>query len=98
MTTWHRAGIKFQYSPKQDTNHRAITSVPTQIYGNTESAVLQRLKEMYRSWTDFVILEIDWQTWRWWLGRKALEPKSSTQPAELDLSFLVPMCVGSLRD
>jgi hypothetical protein len=36
--------------------------VTTQIYGNTESAVLQRLKEMYRSWTDFVILEIDWQS------------------------------------
>jgi hypothetical protein len=62
MTTWHRARIKFSYSPKQDTNHRVITSVTTQIYGNTESAVLQKLREMYRSWTDFVIIEIDWQS------------------------------------
>ena len=45
MTTWHRARIKFQYSPKQDTNHRAITSVTTQIYGNTESTVLQKLSD-----------------------------------------------------
>jgi hypothetical protein len=62
MATWHRTRIKFQYSPKQDTNHRAITWVTMQICVNSESAVLQRLKEMYRSWTDFVILEIDWQT------------------------------------
>jgi len=62
MTTWHRARIKFQYPPKQDTSHRVITSVTTQVYRNTESAVLQKLKEMYRSWTDFVIIKIDWQS------------------------------------
>ena len=62
MSTWHRARIKFQYSPKQDVTHRVITSVTAQVYGNTESAAIQRLKEMYRNWTDFVIIEIDWQS------------------------------------
>ena len=32
MSTWHRATIKFQYSPKFDLNHRSITSVTTQVY------------------------------------------------------------------
>jgi len=47
MTTWHRATIKFQYSPKNDLNHRSITSVTTQVYGNTESAAMQTLRKMY---------------------------------------------------
>ena len=62
MSTWHRATIKFQYSPKFDLNHRSITSVTTQVYGNTESAAMQTLKKMYPNWDNFVILEIDWQT------------------------------------
>ena len=45
MSTWHRATIKFQYSPKTDLNHRSITSVTTQVYGNTESAAMQTLKK-----------------------------------------------------
>lgn len=61
MTIWHRANIKFQYSPKSDTNHRSITSVTLQIYGDTESAVLQKLRETYPDWTDFVILDLDWK-------------------------------------
>jgi hypothetical protein len=60
MTTWHRAKIKFQYSPKGNPGHRVITSVTTQVYGNTESAALQTLRKMYPSWDDFVILELDW--------------------------------------
>ena len=31
MTTWHRATIKFQYSPKTDLNHRSITQVTTPV-------------------------------------------------------------------
>jgi len=62
MSTWHRATIKFQYSPKTDLNHRSITSVTTQIYGNTESAAMQTLKKMYPNWDNIVILEIEWKT------------------------------------
>jgi len=62
MTIWHRATIKFQYSPKFDLNHRSITSVTTQVYGNTESAAMEALRKMYRSWDNFVILSIDWKT------------------------------------
>ena len=62
ITTSHKARIKFQYSLKQNRSHRVITSVTTEVYGNTESAALQKLREMYRSWTDFVIIEIDWQS------------------------------------
>jgi hypothetical protein len=62
MSTWHRATIKFQYSPKFDLNHRSITSVTTQVYGNTESAVMEALRKMYRSWDNFVILSIDWKS------------------------------------
>ena len=62
MSTWHRATIRFQYSPKNDLNHRSITSVNTQVYGNTESAAMEALRKMYRSWDNFVILEIEWKT------------------------------------
>ena len=62
MSSWHRATIKFQYSPKFDLNHRSITSVTTQVYGNTESAVMKTLRKMYPSWDNFVILEIEWKT------------------------------------
>jgi len=62
MTTWHRATIKFQYSPKNDLNHRSITSVTTQVYGNTESAAMEALRKMYRSWDNFVILSIEWKS------------------------------------
>ena len=62
MTIWHRATIKFQYSPKIDLNHRSITSVTTQVYGNTESATMQTLRKMYPSWDNFVILGIEWKT------------------------------------
>ena len=62
MSTWHRATIKFQYSPKTDLNHRSITSVTTQVYGNTESAAMQTLKKMHPNWDNFVILEIEWKT------------------------------------
>jgi len=61
MTIWHRATIKFQYSPKFDLNHRSITSVTTQVYGNTESAAMEALRKMYRSWDNFVILSIEWK-------------------------------------
>jgi hypothetical protein len=62
MTIWHRATIKFQYSPKFDLNHRSITSVTTQVYGNTESAAMEALRKMYRSWDNFVILSIEWKS------------------------------------
>jgi hypothetical protein len=62
MTTWHRATIRFQYSPKNDLNHRSITSVTTQVYGNSESAAMEALRKMYRSWDNFVILSIEWKT------------------------------------
>jgi hypothetical protein len=62
MSTWHRATIKFQYSPKFDLNHRSITSVTTQVYGKTESAAMQTLRKMYPNWDNIVILEIEWKT------------------------------------
>ena len=62
MSTWHRETIKFQYSPKTDLIHRSITSVTTQVYGNTESAAMQTLRKMYPSWDNFVILEIEWKS------------------------------------
>jgi len=62
MTTWHRATIKFQYSPKTDLNHRSITSVTTQVYGNTESTAMQTLRKMYPNWDNIVILEIEWKS------------------------------------
>jgi len=62
MTTFHRATIKFQYSPKSDLNHRSITQVTTQVYGSTESAAMEALRKMYRSWDKFVILGIEWKT------------------------------------
>ena len=62
MSTWHRATIKFQCSPNFDLNHRSITSVTSQVYGNTESAAMQTLRKMYPNWDNFVILEIEWKT------------------------------------
>jgi len=51
MTTWHRAKIKFQYSPKGIPSHRVMNSVTTQVYGNTESAAMEALRKMYPSWS-----------------------------------------------
>ncbi len=62
MSTWHRATIKFQYSPKSDLNHRSITSVTTQVYGKTESAAMEALRKMYSNWDNFVIFEIEWKS------------------------------------
>ena len=61
MTICHRATIKFEYSPNSDLNHRSITSVTTQVYGNKESAAMQTLRKMYPSCDNFVILEIEWK-------------------------------------
>ncbi len=61
MTTWHRARIKFQYSPEGNPSHRVISQVTLQIYGQSESAVLQQLRKTYPHWIDFVILELDWK-------------------------------------
>lgn len=61
MPTQHRATIRFQYSPKTDLNHRSITSVTTLVYGKTESAAMEALRKMYRSWDNFVILSIEWK-------------------------------------
>ena len=60
MSTWNKARIKFQYSPQSDVNHRSIDSVTMNIYGNSESAVLQQLRKSYPSRADFVILELNW--------------------------------------
>ena len=62
MTTWHRAHIKFQYSPKGNPSHRVTNSVTTQVYGNTESAAMEALRKMYPNWDNFVILEIEWKS------------------------------------
>lgn len=43
MSSWNCAHIKFQNSPDSDTNHRSIDSVTMNIYGKSESAVLQCL-------------------------------------------------------
>jgi hypothetical protein len=61
MSIWHRAHIKFQYSPKGQSirSHSAIT---VQVYGNTESAAMQELRKHFPSYDNFAILEIDWQT------------------------------------
>jgi len=60
MSTWNKARIKYQYSPVSDSNHRSIDSVTMNIYGKSESAVMQHLRKSYPSRTDFVILELDW--------------------------------------
>jgi hypothetical protein len=60
MSTWNKACIKFQYSPVSDSSHRSIDSVTINIYGKSESAVMQHLRKSYPSRTDFVILELDW--------------------------------------
>jgi hypothetical protein len=61
MSIWHRAHIKFQYSPKGHSS-RVHNAVTLQVYGDTESAAMQALRKHFPSWDDFVILEIDWQT------------------------------------
>ena len=60
MSTWNRARIKYQYSPDSDSSHRSIDSVTMNIYGKSESAVLAQLRKSYPTWTNFVILELDW--------------------------------------
>jgi hypothetical protein len=52
MSSWNCARIKFQNSPDSDTNHRSIDSVTMNIYGKSESAVLQHLRKSYPSRTE----------------------------------------------
>ncbi len=60
MTTWHKATIKFQFSPKGKPL-RSSSSVTLQVYGNTESAAMDALRKMYRNYENLVILSIDWK-------------------------------------
>ena len=62
MTTWHRAHIKFQYSAKSDLNHSVFTSVTIQVNDKKYGTVMAELRKMFPSCTNFVIIEIDWQT------------------------------------
>ncbi len=62
MTTWHTAHIKFQYSAKSDLNHRVFTSVTIQVNDKKYGAVMEELRTKFPSCTNFVIIELDWQT------------------------------------
>jgi hypothetical protein len=53
--------IKFQYSPKGNPGHRSIDQVSTLVLGNTESAAMQKLRQMYPNRQDFVILSLQWK-------------------------------------
>ena len=46
---------------------RKMTNLETyiwNIYGNTDSAAMQTLRKMYRNRDNFVILGIEWKTWK----------------------------------
>ncbi len=60
--SYRNTHIKFQHSTKGNSGYRSTSSVTLQIYGQSESAVLQQLKKSYPHWQDFVILEFDWKT------------------------------------
>jgi hypothetical protein len=53
--------IKFEYSPKGNPGHRSIDQVSTLVLGNTESAAMQKLRQMYPNHQDFVILSLKWK-------------------------------------
>lgn len=59
MSSWNCACIKFQNSPDSDTNHRSIDSVTMNIYGKSESAVLQCLRQSHSTGTVIFILKLD---------------------------------------
>jgi len=50
--------IKFQYSPKGNPSHRTMDQVSTFILGDTESAAMQKLRQMYPQRQDFVIMQL----------------------------------------
>jgi len=62
MSIWNRATIKFQYSIKGNLKHRSFASITTQVYGNTASAAMHTLVEMYPDWEKNEIFEIEWKT------------------------------------
>lgn len=53
--------IKFQYSPLGNSTHRSIDQVSTMVLGSSESAVLQKLRQLYPHRRDFVILDVAWK-------------------------------------
>ena len=61
MSNWNRATIKFSYTPKSDPSHHVISQVTTLVYGRSESAALEALRDKFDSWDNFVILDIDWK-------------------------------------
>ena len=61
MANWTRATIRFRYTPKRDPSHHSTTQVTTQVYGRSESAALEALRDKFDSWDNFVIIDIDWK-------------------------------------
>jgi len=49
------------YSPKGNPGHRSIDQVSTLVLGNTESAAMQKLRQMYPNRQDFVIIALEWE-------------------------------------
>jgi hypothetical protein len=62
MTKLHEAHIKYNSSPKGHPESRSIQQVTTRVYGQSESAALQKLKEQFPNRQDFVILELQWKS------------------------------------
>lgn len=60
MSTWNNANIRFQYTSGHGSGVRSITAVTLQIYGRSESAVLDKLRKTYPHWRDFVLLDVRW--------------------------------------
>jgi len=60
MSNWHNVTIRFQYTAGPGNGGRSSNGVSFAVYGQSESAILDRLRKMYPQWRDFVLLEVRW--------------------------------------
>lgn len=60
MSNWHNATVRFQYTAGSGNGARSIIGVSVLVYGQSESAILDRLRKLYPQWRDFVLLDVRW--------------------------------------
>lgn len=60
MSNWNNARVTVQYTTGGGGGVRSINSVTVMVYGQSESAVLSKLRELYPHWRDITLLRVSW--------------------------------------
>lgn len=53
--------VQWDSAPKRSPNYRVINQTSTMVVGQSESAVIQKLRTLFPSHQDFVIRKLEWK-------------------------------------